>query len=222
VAAALRLDVPFRAAELTLPIESPLVDELLASARQGGPAPHPLIALGRLDERGVATVHATAAVSNVASGNPRATTELSEDDDQPRIERRAIAAALMGWAASCRSLDDLEAAIQATRQRLNDLRRDDALLLLATAHGTKGLEFDHVAVIGMDDGRFPSARSVAEAIEPERAMEEERRLAYVAWTRARRSLTLVYDPGAPSQFLREAFDAEELGGPSGSGAATAR
>jgi DNA helicase-2/ATP-dependent DNA helicase PcrA len=128
----------------------------------------------------------------------------------------------MGWAASCRSLDDLEAAIQATRQRLNDLRRDDALLLLATAHGTKGLEFDHVAVIGMDDGRFPSARSVAEAIEPERAMEEERRLAYVAWTRARRSLTLVYDPGAPSQFLQEAFDAEELGGPSGSGAATAR
>ncbi len=68
-----------------------------------------------------------------------------------------------------------------------------------------------VAVIGLDEGRFPSARSVAEAVEPERALEEERRLAYVAWTRARRSLTLVYDPGAPSQFLREAFDDAELG-----------
>ena len=33
----------------------------------------------------------------------------------------------------------------------------------------------------------------------------------VAWTRARRSLTLVYDPGAPSQFLLEAFDPRELG-----------
>jgi DNA helicase-2/ATP-dependent DNA helicase PcrA len=103
--------------------------------------------------------------------------------------------------------------VGATRQALAELRRDDAPLVLATAHGTKGLEFDHVAVIGLDDGRFPSARSVAEAVEPERAMEEERRLAYVAWTRARRSLTLVYDPGAPSQFLLEAFDRVELGVP---------
>jgi superfamily I DNA/RNA helicase len=94
---------------------------------------------------------------------------------------------------------------------LAELRRDDAPLTLATAHGTKGLEFDHVAVIGLDAGRFPSARSIADALEPERAMEEERRLAYVAWTRARRSLTLVYDPGAPSQFLLEAFDPGELG-----------
>ena len=49
------------------------------------------------------------------------------------------------------------------------------------------------------------------AADPARALEEERRLAYVAWTRARRSLTLVYDPDAPSRFLREAFDDEELG-----------
>ncbi len=96
------------------------------------------------------------------------------------------------------------------RNALTVLRRDDAPLTLATAHGTKGLEFDHVAVIGLDAGRFPSARSIADAEDPERAMEEERRLAYVAWTRARRSLTLVYDPGAPSPFLLEAFDVDEL------------
>ena len=54
-------------------------------------------------------------------------------------------------------------------------------------------------------------RSLREAAEPERALEEERRLAYVAWTRAHRSLTLVYDPAAPSPFLLEAFDADELG-----------
>jgi superfamily I DNA/RNA helicase len=47
-------------------------------------------------------------------------------------------------------------------------------------------------------------------VEPQRELEEERRLAYVAWTRARRSLTLVYDAGAPSQFLLEAFTPEEL------------
>ena len=68
-----------------------------------------------------------------------------------------------------------------------------------------------MAVIGLDAGRFPSARSLREAPEPERALEEERRLAYVAWTRAHRSLTLVYDPASPSQFLFEAFDARELG-----------
>ena len=203
VAAALRLGMPFRAAELALPIESPLVDELLVAARQTGWANHSLIALGRLEERRVAPPDPTAAGAM----------ELSDPGDDPRLERRAVAAALLGWAASpaCTSLDDLAAEIRTTRYRLNELRRDDALLLLATAHGTKGLEFDHVAVIGMDDGRFPSARSVAEAVEPERALEEERRLAYVAWTRARRSLTLVYDPGSPSQFLREAFTAAELG-----------
>ena len=207
VAAALRLGMPFRAAELTLPIESPLVDELLSAARRtdaaarGPAAAHPLIALGRLDERSTQG----AVPAGPALSGPDA------DDDEPRLERRAVAAALLGWAAASHSLADLAAAIQATRNRLDELRREDALLLLATAHGTKGLEFDHVAVIGMDEGRFPSARSVAEAIEPERALEEERRLAYVAWTRARRSLTLAYDPGAPSQFLREAFTDAELG-----------
>jgi superfamily I DNA/RNA helicase len=42
-------------------------------------------------------------------------------------------------------------------------------------------------------------------------MAEEERLAYVAWTRARRSLTFVYDPGAPAQFLTDASPAQELG-----------
>jgi len=121
-----------------------------------------------------------------------------------------LRSAVLTWAAPFGSLEELRAAIEATRVRLERLRRDDAALTLATGHGTKGLEFDHVAVIGLDEGRFPSARSIAEAEDPARALEEERRLAYVAWTRARRSLTLVYDPDAPSMFLREAFDPGEL------------
>ena len=191
VAAAIRLGVPFRAADLQLPVDSPLVDELLAAARDVAPTGHPMMALARLPERSAAAP--------------------AMDEDDPLVERRAIAAALLGWAAACTTLDALAGSIQATRSRLEELRRDDAPLLLATAHGTKGLEFDHVAVIGLDEGRFPSARSIADAVEPERALEEERRLAYVAWTRARRTLTLVYDPGSPSQFLREAFSSAELG-----------
>jgi superfamily I DNA/RNA helicase len=139
--------------------------------------------------------------------------------DADWTERRT-AEALLGWSVPHRTVESLVAAIAQMRAAVTALRRDDAALTLATAHGTKGLEFDHVAVIGLDAGRFPSARSIAEAVEPERALEEERRLAYVAWTRARRSLTLLYDPGAPSRFLLEAFSPAELGSEIG-GAAVA-
>ena len=120
-------------------------------------------------------------------------------------------AAVLAWAAGYRDPTSFIAAVRDRRSRLEALRRADASLTLATAHSTKGLEFDHVAVIDMDDGRFPSQRSLDDADDPARALEEERRLGYVAWTRARRSLTLVYDPAAPSTFLREAFTADELG-----------
>lgn len=55
---------------------------------------------------------------------------------------------------------------------------------LMTVHSAKGLEFDNVFIIGMEDGIFPSSRS----LDSEEDMEEERRLAYVAITRAKRRL----------------------------------
>jgi superfamily I DNA/RNA helicase len=123
----------------------------------------------------------------------------------------AIGRSVVGWAAGSPSAEDLRVAVAEARQRRAMLRRDDAELVLATAHGTKGLEFDHVAVVGLDENVFPSRRTIEEADDPVRATEEERRLAYVAWTRARKSLTLVYDPAAPSPFMRDAFSADELG-----------
>ncbi len=131
------------------------------------------------------------------------------DLDAPRPAD--VAAALLAWAVPFPTLDTFRGAIAARRAAIAELCRDDARLTFATAHATKGLEFDDVAVLGMERNRFPSARSLADAPDPGRALEEERRLAYVAWTRARRSLTLVYDPSAPSSFLLEAFSAEELG-----------
>jgi superfamily I DNA/RNA helicase len=125
-------------------------------------------------------------------------------------ELEAVAAALLAWAAPYREVGAFRKAITAARERRRALRSSDARLVLATAHGTKGLEFDHVACVGLDEGRFPSARSLAESDDPERVMEEERRLAYVAWTRARRSLVLIHDPAAPSPFMKEAFDPGEL------------
>jgi superfamily I DNA/RNA helicase len=174
------------------------VDELLAEVAATEPDRPLLVRVGRVRRESAAAARADAGSPGAESEGPA---------------RAAIATALLGWAAGCPDLADLRAGVAWTRQRLAELRRDDAPLVLATAHGTKGLEFDHVAVIGLDAVRFPSARSVAEAAEPERALEEERRLAYVAWTRARRSLTLAYDPGLPSPFLLEAFTPEELGLP---------
>jgi DNA helicase-2/ATP-dependent DNA helicase PcrA len=185
----------FRAPDLALPIEDPRLDGLLdraASMDAAEPArASPLAALGRL--------RAACREAEAAAAEPL-------DPDQP--SEGDLVTALLGWAAPLRSLDALRAAVADWRARLASLRADDAPLTLATAHGTKGLEWDHVLVLA--DG-FPGRRSVSDAAEPERALEEERRLAYVAWTRARRSLTLLFDPAAPSRFLLEAFDPDELG-----------
>ncbi len=120
------------------------------------------------------------------------------------------ATALLAWAVAYPDLAAFRAALEARTALRDRLLTEDEALTLATIHGTKGLEWDHVACVGHDDGAFPSGRAIRESAEPERVLEEERRLAYVAWTRARRTLTIVYDPGAPSTFLREAFDAAEL------------
>lgn len=66
---------------------------------------------------------------------------------------------------------------------------------LATIHGAKGLEWDHVIVLGCDDGALPRPG------EP----EEQRRLFYVATTRARESVTWVAWSEAPSRFVGEAM-----------------
>jgi superfamily I DNA/RNA helicase len=135
---------------------------------------------------------------------------LAESLGRVGREDRVVARAVLSWAAAFPSLRAFLDALAEARRRRTELRREDAQLTLATVHSTKGLEFDHVAVVGLDEGTFPSERSLSDALDRERAMEEERRLAYVAWTRARRSLLLVYDAFAPSPLMLEAFDAHEL------------
>ncbi len=206
VIAAVELGVPFRAPDLPLPIEDERVDELLARADQlarpgFGPSPP-----GTGTDVGRSPLHALAALRAELIEEEAADPQSSSDPDGP--PRSELATALLGWSPPFGSVEALRDSITERRRRLTELRRDDAALTLATAHGTKGLEWDHVLVLA--DG-FPGRRSVSDAAEPERALEEERRLAYVAWTRARRSLTLLFDPEAPSPFLLEAFSPGELG-----------
>ena len=212
---AIDLGIPFRAPRLRLLSEDPRVDALLALAATadfdlpGERSDELLPRLVRLARRGVAELDLPGREPGAFAA--AATTEPRVEDEILPIETEDLVAAIIGWAAPYPTVTAFAEAIHAHRARVAELRRDDAALTLATAHSTKGLEFDHVAVIGMEAGRFPSARSLRESTEPDRALQEERRLAYVAWTRARRSLTLLYDPNCPSAFLLEAFTADELG-----------
>ena len=192
IAAAIDRAVPFRPPPVDLLVGSPLVDACLTEAAATSPD---LPFLARIE-----------AVRSRWADRP-----VEPDADPDAAPPAAIAAAVLGWASRYRTLEALRDAVVARRTALLELCRGDASLTFATAHATKGLEFDHVAVLGMERGRFPSARSLADAPDPARALEEERRLAYVAWTRARRSLTLIYDPDAPSSFMQEAFSSDELG-----------
>ena len=65
---------------------------------------------------------------------------------------------------------------------------DAEMLTLSSVHQAKGLEWKAVFVIWMTDGMFPSSRS----LETDEAIEEERRLFYVAVTRAKDELYLTY------------------------------
>ena len=90
-----------------------------------------------------------------------------------------------------------------------DEYKRDAPVTLMTAHSAKGLEFPVVFIVGLEDGLFPHSRSATDPAE----LEEERRLAYVAMTRAERYLYVTHAmkrrvygeelASEPSQFLNE-------------------
>ena len=73
-------------------------------------------------------------------------------------------------------------------QDIEDLENTNDKVTLMTIHASKGLEFSYVFIAGMEEGIFPHSRSFLDPGE----MEEERRLAYVALTRAKSKLFLTY------------------------------
>lgn len=72
---------------------------------------------------------------------------------------------------------------------------------LMTLHSSKGLEFDYVFVIGMEEGLLPHSRAFTDESE----LEEERRLCYVGITRAKQKLTLTF---AEKRMTREGFNSQ--------------
>lgn len=133
------------------------------------------------------------------------------------------------YEARCQNIDELTGVITEIEESADD--GEDALLLflenaalatdmddsdesddyvsVMTLHSAKGLEFSQVFIAGVEDGLFPSVRSM----ESEERLEEERRLCYVGITRARKRLYLIHTQmrrlynnltySKPSRFLEE-------------------
>ena len=116
---------------------------------------------------------------------------------------------LLESAKGINSLEEWETYIEDYTKRLNEQakkqEKETEGVLISTMHGVKGMEFDRVYILNVNEGSIPYKKAV---LEP--ALEEERRLFYVGMTRAKKKLTLCYvkrqyeKDREPSRFLKEA------------------
>lgn len=106
----------------------------------------------------------------------------------------------------CSFLEETSLIVEPTHKNVQ--AGDADAITLMTIHSAKGLEFDHVFLAGLEEGTLPHMNS----LESPESIEEERRLMYVAMTRARRDLTLTHVkrhrfrgdlPVEPSRFIGE-------------------
>ena len=138
---------------------------------------------------------------------------VREDQDEDRLENLDELLSSIRFYESVRTPEESTLAdyLQDIALYTNDdHRRDTPTLKLMTIHQAKGLEFPFVFVIGLSEGIFPNMRTVREY--KKNGEEEERRLMYVAVTRAEKALFLTESEGFsistktnkyPSRFLAE-------------------
>lgn len=127
-----------------------------------------------------------------------------DEHDRARPGPADLAAAIRGF------LDDFVLDVEEQEDRFTDDKPKQNVLRLMTLHAAKGLEFDCVWMVGLEEGILPHHRSLADGPQ---AIDEERRLCYVGVTRARRRLMLslcltrtkwgTSKPCRPSRFLYE-------------------
>ena len=122
---------------------------------------------------------------------------LDEDDDSGDNDRAQNVDELISKIAAYEENEEVEnptlsgfleeVALVADIDRIGE---DNEKVLLMTLHSAKGLEFEHVYLAGMEEGVFPSFMTLQNEDSDPEGIEEERRLAYVGITRAKRHLTL--------------------------------
>ena len=110
-----------------------------------------------------------------------------DEKDRGRLENIEEFLAVAGEYKTLTEFLESVALIQAD-ELAEKKNKEKVEIHLMTVHSAKGLEFDEVWIVGMEEGLFPHSRSLGEKSE----MEEERRLLYVAMTRARKKAGLSY------------------------------
>ena len=145
-------------------------------------------------------LHLEAQGTEEAKGRLENIQELKSNivDYQKRCEEESVQPTLEGFLEELSLISDVDKY---------DENAD--VVTMMTMHSAKGLEFPKVFIVGAEEGLFPSYRSM----ESEEEMEEERRLCYVAMTRAKRELTITCSRrrmlygqtmfGKPSRFVDE-------------------
>lgn len=139
--------------------------------------------------------------------------EYRDDNDEQRLENiTELLNSIRIWESERIDQDsNLVSYLQDIALYTNaDYRKDTDKVKLMTVHQAKGLEFPYVFIIGLSEGIFPNARSIRER--KKAALEEERRLMYVAATRAEKCLYMTESEGynvqaqqdkLPSRFIAE-------------------
>jgi DNA helicase-2/ATP-dependent DNA helicase PcrA len=146
----------------------------------------------------------------VATGYAQALAQEDTHESQDRLENLAeLLSAAAEYEARSEEPNLTGFLDQVSLLADTDMVRDDAPVVLMTLHSAKGLEYDAVFLVGLEEGLMPHARS----LESEDAVEEERRLVYVGMTRARERLHLSWAQSRqvfgqrrtsqPSRFLEE-------------------
>ena len=116
--------------------------------------------------------------------------QSKDERDEARVENvKELKSSILGYQAESgdTSLSGYLTSI-ALYTDLDGMDRDEDCVVMMTVHSAKGLEFPVVYVVGMEEGIFPGMRAIGSSDEA----EEERRLCYVAFTRAKKRLVLTH------------------------------
>jgi DNA helicase II / ATP-dependent DNA helicase PcrA len=115
--------------------------------------------------------------------------DITKEEDEVRIEHiQEFISIAADWDRSEREHTGLQAFLMEMNLTKTDIVEEEGAVTLTTVHSAKGLEWKTVAIVGLEEGTFPSAPAIME-----NEVEEERRLLYVAMTRAEKLLFLTYN-----------------------------
>lgn len=113
---------------------------------------------------------------------------LENYDEIQKLNSNLMIDILKYISSNLNSYDDFLQRLKDIKEKLKDANKSSSNISISTIHSAKGLEYDHVFLLDLVDGEFPQ-KNILNAMDSS-LLEEERRLFYVAMTRAKKTLTL--------------------------------